>query len=1246
MRLVIDLQGAQTSGSRHRGIGRYSLALVRELCRQRGPHDVHLALNDRFPDSIEPLRADFAGLLPEDHFHVWEGLRFVQASDPANRARRQAAELSRETFLASLRPDLVLDTSVFEGYVDDAVTSIGSLTHRMPTAAVLYDLIPLLHRDLYLTHPALEGWYLNKLDQLRRADLLLAISASSAREAVDHLGVPADRVVNISTACDPRFRPVTVDDDARARLRDAYGVQRPFVLYTGGIDHRKNIEGLIRAYARMPDPVRAAHQLAVVCSIQPHDTSRLLQLAERAGLAPGELVVTGFVPDDDLILLCNACRLFVFPSWHEGFGLPALEAMACGRAVIGSDTSSIPEVIGRPDALFDPFDDDAITRKMVELLTDDDLRHALEAHGLERAAEFSWDRTARRAWQALEAFAAERPEAPPPPPVCVSPRRPRLAYVSPLAPEHTGIADYGAELLPELARHYEIEVVVNRTDGLDAWVHANCPVRDVAWFRSHARDFERILYHFGNSPFHAHMFASLREAPGVVVLHEFYLSHVIRHLEHVGAQPHGWQRALLHAHGWRALHAARQPDHEADAVWAFPCNLDVLQQALSVIVHSEYPRKLASEWYGPDAADRWTVIPLLRSFAVDVDRSSARRALAVDDADFIVCSFGMLGPTKLNHRLLAAWLESPLAADPRCRLIFVGEDRSGEYGAELRSALRSRGAGGRVSITGRVDAHAFREHLAAADVAVQLRARSRGETSAAVLDCMNHGVATIVNAHGSAADLPADAVHVLPDEFTDAELTGALALLWRDTDRRRALGRRAREVIETRHQPRRCADLYAEAIERCYRGTDVGLATLVEAVAGSEPPLTPTDNVQLAHSLASNFPPRPRRRQLLLDVSILAQHDARSGIQRVVRALLRQLLLNPPAGWAVEPVFAMTAERGYRYARRFTSRFLDLPASWVEDERVDAWPGDVFLGLDLQHVVIPLQKDYLHALHRRGVRIHFVVYDLLPLLLPQCFADGIRAMHQSWLQTTSQFDGAVCISRAVAAELADWQRIHGPQRPRPFRIEWFHLGADIESSVPTLGMPKDAGRVLKELERRPTFLTVGTVEPRKCQAQALGAFESLWGEGIDANFVIVGSRGWMAESFIARLRQHHELGRRLFWLEGISDEYLERVYAASRCLVSASEGEGFGLPLIEAAQHRVPIIARDIPVFREVAGDHAFYFEGQEPRALADAVRRWLELDRRGAAPRSDDLPWLTWKQSAERLTEVLLRDPGEPPAG
>jgi glycosyltransferase involved in cell wall biosynthesis len=278
-------------------------------------------------------------------------------------------------------------------------------------------------------------------------------------------------------------------------------------------------------------------------------------------------------------------------------------------------------------------------------------------------------------------------------------------------------------------------------------------------------------------------------------------------------------------------------------------------------------------------------------------------------------------------------------------------------------------------------------------------------------------------------------------------------------------------------------------------------------------------------------------------------------------------------------------------------------------------------------------------MRRTGINSYFVLYDLLPILLPQAFPPGAATLHSHWVSVLSKHaDGVVCISRSVADELARWLNANGKPRGRQLHIGWFHLGSDVDNSVPTIGLPDQAGETLVSFAARPSFLMVGTIEPRKEHAQVLEAFERLWRSGQEVNLIVVGKQGWMVETLVQKLRNHPEVGKRLFWLESISDEYLEKSYAACACLIAASRGEGFGLPLIEAARHNLPILARDIPAFREVAGEHASYFTGEKPEDLAKAVKNWLTLHAENRHPKTDDMPWLTWAQSVEQLKAVLLQ--------
>ena len=234
MRIVIDMQGAQTE-SRFRGIGRYALSFTKAVLRNRGEHEVILALNGLFPETIEPIRAAFFDLLPQANIRVWCAPGPVRSGYVANDMRRGMAELIREAFLASLQPDVVHITSLFEGYVDDAVTSVGRFDSTTRVSVSLYDLIPLLNADQYLTpSPRYAAYYERKIGSLARANLLLAISEHARSEGVGVLNLPSDRIAHVGTAIGPEFRPINVTSAQASAVRDRFGITRPLVLYTGG----------------------------------------------------------------------------------------------------------------------------------------------------------------------------------------------------------------------------------------------------------------------------------------------------------------------------------------------------------------------------------------------------------------------------------------------------------------------------------------------------------------------------------------------------------------------------------------------------------------------------------------------------------------------------------------------------------------------------------------------------------------------------------------------------------------------------------------------------------------------------------------------------------------------------------------------------------------------------------------------------------------------------------------------------
>lgn len=835
-------------------------------------------------------------------------------------------------------------------------------------------------------------------------------------------------------------------------------------------------------------------------------------------------------------------------------------------------------------------------------------------------------------WRALEKLHGERVVAAPKP-------RPRLAYVSPLPPEKSGIADYSVELVRELARFYDVDLIVDQPHVSTPWIKANLPLRSVAWFEANADDFERVMYHIGNSPAHKHMFGLMERHPGIVVVHDFYLGNVINYLDHTGYAPGAFLLALYAAHGWPAL-IDRQSIGPDDAVWKYPCTKAVIDQADGVIVHSAFARKLGEQWFGADYTRQWCSLPMLRGDAAPIERQAARMALGISEGEFMVCSFGMLGRTKLNDRLLAAWLASPLALASHCRLVFVGENDDGKYGKALLQAIGQSSASNRIMITGFVSHEQYRTYLAACDVAVQLRAQTRGETSAAVLDCLLHGLPTIVNAHGSLAELPDHALLKLEDEFTDLCLTTALCRLWNEPELRASLAKRAFDHVAAEHSPGQVGPMYRDAIENFVTTSSKrNYQRLLVAIGGITVPrpTTPENLLAVASAIAANLP-RATPRQLFVDVSAMVQTDLKTGIQRVVRSILMALFASPPEGRRIEPVFTLGNGQPYRYARGYMQKMLGLTELGLEDAPIEVAQGDEFLGLDLFIGCAGNENQQVLAdLRDRGVGIYFVVFDILPVLRPDWFPKGLDADFEAWLQTISAVsDGLVCISRAVADELRAWIEANRPARFTPLNIGWFHLGANIAASAPSFGLSHDADDLLALIRARPTFLTVGTVEPRKGHAQALNAFELLWAQGMQANLLIVGKSGWLVDALELRLQRHPELGRRLFWLTDVTDEMLSKLYAASCALLAASEGEGFGLPLIEAALHELPVIARNLPVFREVMGEHAYYFDGLTAQTLAEHLQQWMSLMPKGKIPLPQGLSWLTWAQSAQQLVNTI----------
>jgi glycosyltransferase involved in cell wall biosynthesis len=786
LRIIVDLQASQSAAHAERGIARYSLELTRALLRRGAP--IHaLAVNPNLP----PPRG-----LPPD----------LAASplltDRSARTFAAAAELGRVAYHVMSPIELELPAPL--------VLSRSGLVRSDALVVVLYDLIPLIFADRYLTDDRVRLPYLARLQLVRDADLVLAISEHTRRDGIEHLGLDPARVVTIGGGASEAFRPAAPGADPAAEVRRARAtVTKPFVLTVAGYEWRKNTEALIEAFARLPEHVRTAHQLVVACSVPAEGERTWREHARACGLGDADLVVTGYVDDALLRSLYQAAALFVFPSRYEGYGLPALEAASCGTPVLTSDSSSLPEILDLPASTFPPHDIAAMCERIEAALTDDALRSALLAAGARAAAAHTWDAVADRTLAAYDRLAERTGDTNDPgsnagdvPGRARASRaaRPRVAFVGPLPPVESGVALYNERVLGALPLEgIDLEIFHETPRGRAAPrspVDAPCYPLDALGSRLDPHDYDSIVYTIGDSGYHVRTFDLARRVPGVLWLHDACL--VGLHLE--------WAQWLLRTQRrtgdvlsvYRdeitAMYDGRvRPDavlteplsHRSFVAQQVYLNARVVRASRRLVVNSE----LAHDMVRHDAGAGATVPPITVLRHAFPDRSvlpisptRPRRSRP------LVVALGIVHPIKRPEVLLQAIAALDLEVD----LAFVGPCEE-PLRRELLDVAHRLGIAARTTITGYVDVPEYARWISEADVAVQLREVSFGESSGAVHDAIAGGV-PVVTSIASAADLPPEVVTMVAPQAPAGELTAAIRAVLVDPSERARRQEASREL--------------------------------------------------------------------------------------------------------------------------------------------------------------------------------------------------------------------------------------------------------------------------------------------------------------------------------------------------------------------------------------------------------------------------------------------------------------------
>lgn len=511
-----------------------------------------------------------------------------------------------------------------------------------------------------------------------------------------------------------------------------------------------------------------------------------------------------------------------------------------------------------------------------------------------------------------------------------------------------------------------------------------------------------------------------------------------------------------------------------------------------------------------------------------------------------------------------------------------------------------------------------------------------------LLEAMQCGAAVIAGDHSSLTEI-ADRPDVLCDVRSPKAIAAALARGLRDEAWQadvRAWGPRRARAFSWDATAKRFQDALFDrgpALSRtrsflppaCLSLGETLETEIAAALRDAAPPISPASVAPLvAETVPWLYDGSVRR--VLIDVTTIAASDRRTGIQRVVRNVVRAMYRANDV--TVVPVAVRLVAGRLHTCGSFVSNLLRVPNT-LPDASVDIVAGDCLLMLDNSWGTFGQFQPVFDAVRSAGGTVVTCVYDLIPAMHPAASVDPVPAVYGAWLRAALlQSDGILTISRAVMDDLLLFLRAEAvPHRPG-LRVGWFHCGSDIDDDAQTAN-----GRVRGELEQvfataEPVFLIVGTVEPRKGHDVALDAFDTLWAEGADVRLVVLGSKGWHVEAVTERIRGHPAFGRKLFWFDDASDAELDSAYGRCAALLNPSYAEGFGLPLAEAARAGRPVICSDIPVFREIGRDGAAYFRVNDASALAKRIREFLE----GHVADSTCILQTTWNDAAHRIVDVL----------
>jgi glycosyltransferase involved in cell wall biosynthesis len=610
--------------------------------------------------------------------------------------------------------------------------------HSVPRVITIYDFIPRLMPEHFQNAWGEALWhdYLARCDDLATKDtFLLAISAATARDFAEEFPTAAAVTTVCHLASDySLFWPYIQGD---------YLADPPYVLYVGGFDPRKNMDNALRAFAAFTQKQgnATAIRFKVVCAYDQTAKDDYFALARELGVAD-RLDLTGYVEDEELGFLFRNASVFFFPSLYEGFGLPVLDALACGLPVVAGATSSIPEVCGEHAIYCDPTDTGDMARALTEAWKQRNPIAPRRSAAVAHARTFRWENAAACYMKIFKQIASSRRSA-----RSRGAQKLTVAYLSPWPPQLTGVADYSYNLMPELLDRMDVTLFVESPrDCLPISGLAIQPIED---YPEQADSFDGAFYHLGNSLSHLKIYEHAWRFPGVIVLHDYNIHPFFYHgLMKKALQPL-YEKAIKEygPAGWAAWEDYRRSGIVPD-IWQFPMSHPIARRSRATIVHSR--------WVAEKLGDVGKVLRVhhgakLQPVTTAPQRLALRQRLHLDDNCLWIGIFGFVNQHKRLDSIMAATGNLYRNGYP-VRILIAGEVNDNRI--NLDALCNQQGIKDITRNLGYVDEDTFLDCLKAVDVVCNLRYPTMGESSGSMFHALAWGKPTIISDYGSFSEYP------------------------------------------------------------------------------------------------------------------------------------------------------------------------------------------------------------------------------------------------------------------------------------------------------------------------------------------------------------------------------------------------------------------------------------------------------------------------------------------------------------